>query len=157
MAVEQPLCAESGTATQVAPEPRAAPAAVGPWHVLIAEDVPSQQKLLMTMLKKAGHIVAAAGDGRQAVDLYRRQPFDIVLMDVQMPGMDGLEAIRSIRDHESRVGGHLPIVAVTAHALIGDEEKCRKAGADAYIRKPINLLEMMALLKTLVARGMERL
>lgn len=131
------------------------PGEVTAWRVLVVEDVPSQQKLLVTILKKAGHTVTAVAGGREAVDLVQQQPFDLVLMDIQMPGMNGLDATRAIRDREARTGGHLPIVAVTAHALNGDNEKCRSAGADAYMRKPINLVEMMALLKQIAARTRE--
>src|SRR5262245_45931317 len=153
MAAERPDDDGPACATEVETQPRAVPRASGPWRVLVAEDVPSQQKLLVTVLKKAGHAVTAASDGREAWGLYCSQPFDIALMDGQMPGMDGLDATRAIREHESRAGGHLPIVAVTAHALVNDEEKCRNAGVDAYLRKPLNLVEMMSVLKTIVAEN----
>lgn len=142
-------------ALRVAPAEKQIPGNVTAWRVLVVEDVPSQQKLLVTILKKAGHTVAAVAGGREAVDLVEQQPFDLVLMDIQMPGMNGLDATRAIRAREARNGGHLPIVAITAHALNGDDEKCRSAGADAYMRKPINLVEMMALLKQVAARTFE--
>jgi CheY-like chemotaxis protein len=133
------------------PEPRSeyaeAPVRPGIWRVLVVEDVPSQQKLLVTVLKKAGHSVATADNGADAVELVRREPFDIVLMDIQMPGMNGLDATRAIRQHEAQTGSHVTIVAVTAHALNGDAQKCIAAGTDAYLRKPINLVELMGLLK----------
>lgn len=125
----------------------ASPRAV--WRVLVVEDVPSQQKLLMTVLRKAGHVVCGADSGQQAVDLVCREDFDIVLMDIHLPGMDGLSATRAIRAHEAATGTHVTIVAVTAHALNGDAAKCLAAGTDAYLRKPVNLVELMRLLKTL--------
>jgi two-component system sensor histidine kinase/response regulator len=120
------------------------------WRVLVVEDVPSQQKLLVTILGKFGHTVFAADNGQEAIDLFRREAFDVILMDVQMPGMDGLDATRAIRAIEAEQGGHVPIVAVTAHALTEDASKCTAAGSDAYLRKPINLVELMTLLKRLI-------
>jgi CheY-like chemotaxis protein len=120
------------------------------WRVLVVEDVPSQQKLLVTILRKFGHSVIAADSGQRAIEIFQSQPFDVILMDVQMPGMDGLEATRTIRALEAQQGGHVPIVAITAHALLEDAAKCRAAGSDAYVRKPINLAELMALLKRLI-------
>jgi CheY-like chemotaxis protein len=146
--VEGPGC----TAAEAAPENDAVPPGEGRWRVMVVEDVPSQQKLLVTVLKKAGHQVTGADCGADAIDLFRRQPFDIVLMDVQMPGMNGLDAMRAIRAHETGTAKHVVIVAVTAHALPGDAERCLAAGADAYLRKPVRLVEMMGLLKQLVGR-----
>jgi CheY-like chemotaxis protein len=117
------------------------------WHVLVVEDVPSQQKLLVKVLSKLGHTVATADSGRDAIDLVEREPFDIVLMDVQMPGMSGLEAIRAIRARELSTEFHLPIIAVTAHVLNGDAEQCYAAGADAFVPKPINLVDLIAVLR----------
>lgn len=119
------------------------------WRILVVEDVPSQQKLLVKILSKSGHSVATADSGREAVDLAEREPFDIILMDLQMPGMSGLDAIRTIRTQETYSGGgHVAIVAVTAHVLSGDADLCYDAGADAYLPKPINLVDLMAVLKT---------
>lgn len=120
------------------------------WRVLVVEDVPSQQKLLSTVFRKAGHAVDTADNGRDAVSLATRDVFDVVLMDVQMPGMNGLDATRAIRADETQTGRHVLIVAVTAHALNGDDRKCLDAGADAYLQKPINLVELMALLRRLI-------
>jgi CheY-like chemotaxis protein len=128
----------------------AQPAVSAGWRVLVAEDIPSQQKLLATVLKKYGHTVHTADHGEAAIEVFRQEPLDIILMDVQMPGLNGLEAMRAIRAREVATGGHIPIVAVTAHALTGDPEKCFAAGADSYLRKPLNLAELMALLKGLI-------
>lgn len=116
------------------------------WHVLVVEDVPSLQKLLATVLRKAGHTVATAENGIEAVELTSRESFDAVLMDIQMPGMNGLDATRAIRAREADTGQHLPIIAVTAHALMGDAQACRDAGTDAYLRKPVNFAELMTIL-----------
>src|SRR5262249_43382721 len=137
-------------ATEVAPAPAAVPGAADRWRVLVVEDVPSQQKLLLTVLKKAGHLVRSADSGQQALEQFRQQSFDIILMDVQMPGMSGLDAMRAIRDSEKVTGAHVAIVAITAHALGGDEDRCLAAGADSYLRKPVRLVELMSLLKQLV-------
>jgi two-component system sensor histidine kinase/response regulator len=144
-AVATPLLAEEKP-------PQGTPAA---WRVLVVEDVPSQQKLLVTMLRKYGHAVVAVDNGQAAIDTFQREPFDIILMDVQMPGMDGLSATRAIRACEVEQGGHVPIVAITAHALGGDAEKCLAAGTDAYLRKPVNLVGLMALLERLIAESGE--
>jgi CheY-like chemotaxis protein len=142
------LAKSASSSPTLAPEPPAREPAG--WRVLVVEDVPSQQKLLVTMLGKYGHTAFAADDGQSAIDIVQREPFDIILMDVQMPGMDGLAATRAIRAYEAEHGGHVPIVAITAHALGGDAERCLAAGADAYLRKPVNLVELMALLKRLI-------
>jgi osomolarity two-component system sensor histidine kinase NIK1 len=142
----------ASAATEVAPDRSAPPGESGPWRVLVVEDVPSQQKLLVTVLKKAGHLVSTADSGQQALGAFRRQSFDIILMDVQMPEMSGLDAMRAIRESERETGTHVVIVAITAHALGGDEEKCRAAGADSYLRKPVRLVELMGLLKQLIGK-----
>lgn len=132
---------------EVNPADSIAERAPATWRILVVEDVPSQQKLLVKVLTKSGHSVATADSGRQAVDLVEREPFDIVLMDVQMPGMSGLEAIRVIRTRELSTGTHVAIIAVTAHVLNGDADQCYDAGADAYLPKPINLVDLLAVLK----------
>jgi len=153
MGSDRQLVEGSGcTAAEAAPETGTAPPDEGRWRVMVVEDVPSQQKLLMTVLQKAGHQVSGADSGAGAMDLFQKQPFDIVLMDVQMPGMNGLDAMRAIRACETGTEKHVVIVAVTAHALPGDAERCLAAGADAYLRKPVRLVEMMGLLKQLVER-----
>ncbi|HEX3152465.1 MAG TPA: response regulator [Gemmataceae bacterium] len=115
--------------------------ATRPLRVLLAEDNPINQKLAVRLLEKRGHTVVVAGNGCEAIDLVFGEravtPFDVVLMDVQMPEMDGLEATAAIRKHESTSGGHLPIVAMTAHAMKGDEDRCLACGMDAYIPKPV--------------------
>jgi CheY-like chemotaxis protein len=105
--------------------------------ILVAEDNAINQLLSRRLLEKMGHRVQVVGTGREAVQAVEQQRFDLVLMDIQMPDMDGLEATRSIRKAELRTGRHLPIVAMTAHAMEGDEERCLTSGMDGYIAKPI--------------------
>jgi CheY-like chemotaxis protein len=99
------------------------------------------------MLEKSGHQVALAGNGRQAVDALAQSEFDVVLMDVQMPEMDGFEATAEIRRREKISGAHMPIIAMTAHAMTGDRERCIAAGMDDYISKPIRADLLMDLLE----------
>jgi PAS domain S-box-containing protein len=106
-------------------------------RVLLVEDSLFNQKLGIALLEKRGHQVAVANNGREAVEIFFRQPFDRVLMDVQMPEMDGLEAMQVIRQREARIGSHVPIIAMTAQALSGDRERCLAAGMDEYLTKPI--------------------
>jgi len=112
-------------------------------HVLLAEDSPVNQRVATAMLEKWGHRVTVASNGRQAIAVFTKQLFDLVLMDVQMPEMDGLEATRSIRQHEQSSGGHVPIVALTAHAMKGDRQRCLSSGMDAYVTKPIRSKELL--------------
>lgn len=108
-------------------------------HVLLAEDSPVNQKLVMTVLQKRGYKVTLVENGLLAVQAAQAERFDCVLMDIQMPDMDGLEATRLIRLHEAATGqGHVPIIALTANAISGDAEKCLEAGMDFYLSKPVN-------------------
>jgi signal transduction histidine kinase/CheY-like chemotaxis protein len=115
-------------------------------HILLAEDNRVNQKLATALLQKAGHQVSLAVNGRDAVNKWREANFDLILMDVQMPEVDGFEATRQIRQQEQITGRHVPIVATTAHAMIGDRERCLQAGMDDYLSKPINRLELLAVL-----------
>jgi len=112
--------------------------------ILLAEDNPINQKVALISLQKWGHSVSLAKTGAEAVEAYRRQRFDLIFMDVQMPEMDGLETTRKIRKLEQKINKRTPIVAMTAHAMKGDKEKCLQAGMDDYLTKPIsndNLIE----------------
>lgn len=95
------------------------------------------QRLIVKLLEKRGHRVTLAGNGKEAVEALQKASFDVVLMDVQMPEMDGLEATAAIRMKENGTGTHIAIIAPTAHAMKGDREKCLGAGMDGYLTKPI--------------------
>ena len=120
-------------------------------RILLAEDHPVNQKVAQRMLERLGHSVLVVGDGRQAVEAHSRSEFDLILMDVQMPEMDGFEALAAIRDVERSTGRHLPIIALTAHAMKGDRERCLAAGFDDYLAKPIRQAALQSLLLTPVA------
>jgi CheY-like chemotaxis protein len=116
-------------------------------HILLAEDNAVNEKVACAILRKAGHTVEVARDGRQAVDLMAAKSFDVVLMDVQMPEMDGFEATAAIREMEKHTGARTPVIAMTAHALGGYKERCLEAGMDGYVTKPIRrelLLQTLA-------------
>jgi PAS domain S-box-containing protein len=106
--------------------------------ILLAEDSAVNQKLAVRLLEKQGHKVTVAANGHEALEALEQRPFDLVLMDVQMPDLDGLEATRRIRVHECKTGKHIPILAMTAFAMKGDEERCLEAGMDGYVAKPIS-------------------
>jgi signal transduction histidine kinase/ActR/RegA family two-component response regulator len=126
-------------------EPRpAASAQTAKVRVLLAEDNIINQKVATRMLERLGYDVIVAGDGRQALDLLENEAIDVVLMDVQMPELDGFEATRLIREREAAAGGHVPIVAMTAHAMAGDKERCLQAGMDGYVSKPVQKDELLA-------------
>lgn len=115
--------------------------------ILLADDVPINQELARIILEKAGHAVSVASNGLEAVELFKKGRFDIVLMDMQMPEMDGLQATRAIRALETGKGGHIPIIAMTANVQESDREKCREAGMDSFISKPLRrqtLTEMIS-------------
>ncbi len=116
-------------------------------RILLAEDNLVNQAVATRLLQKQGHSLVVASNGREALAHLARQPFDLVLMDIQMPEMDGISATRQIRDGEASTGVHMPIIAMTAHAMKGDRERCLAAGMDGYVSKPIspeNLKEQLA-------------
>jgi signal transduction histidine kinase/ActR/RegA family two-component response regulator len=115
-----------------------------PLHVLIAEDNVVNQRLTTRLLEKQGHKVTVVDNGLAALAILAQQPFDLVLMDVQMPEMDGLETTAAIRAQEQETGRHLPIIALTSHAMQGDQERCFAAGVDAYVSKPMKVDELYA-------------
>jgi two-component system, sensor histidine kinase and response regulator len=111
-------------------------------RVLLAEDNLVNQRLATAILTREGHEVTLASNGQEALDAWAENPFDLVLMDVQMPEMDGLEASRQIRLREQDTGAHIPIIAMTAHAMTGDRERCLAAGMDEYLSKPIRIRQL---------------
>lgn len=124
-------------------------------RVLLTEDNAVNQKLAVRLLEKRGHSVVVAGNGREALETLSREPVDIVLMDVQMPEMDGFEATRRIRERERTTGEHLPIIAMTAHAMKGDRERCLAEGMDGYISKPLRPGELYESVESLAAASRE--
>ena len=118
--------------------------------VLVAEDNPVNQKLAVRVLEKHGHSVLVAENGREALECLKQHQFDLVLMDLQMPVMDGFEATRLIRENEKSSGTHIPIIAVTAHALEGDRKKCLEAGMDGYITKPFKAPQLLEVIQHIV-------
>jgi CheY-like chemotaxis protein len=116
---------------------------VAPQNILLAEDGKANQKLAVGLLTKWGHQVTVAEDGQSVIQRWRNGSFDVILMDVQMPVLDGLAATQQIREFERTTGTHIPIIAMTAHALKGDREKCLASGMDDYISKPIRKSELL--------------
>ena len=147
-------CAFGAGASQgEASEPEAR-AGAGPLRILLAEDNPLNQKLMRYMLGNWGHTLKVAADGTEAVRMWAQGQFDIVLMDVQMPVMDGLRATAAIRERERQRGsGHIPIIAMTARALSGDREKCLEAGMDGYVAKPVRAELLEAEIFRLAPKG----
>jgi two-component system, sensor histidine kinase and response regulator len=129
----------SATEPDTHTEPPARPASL---CVLVAEDNPVNQRLAVRLLAKMGHQAVVVGNGREAVDALEHRRFECVLMDVQMPKLDGLEATRLWRECERFTGGHVPIIALTAHAMKGDRERCLEAGCDEYLAKPIRARDL---------------
>ena len=157
---ESGLLAAILTALQVAPmhEPAAPAVPVVPppasrLRVLLAEDNPVNQRLAVRLLEKQGHAVVVVGDGRQALAALEADTFDVVLMDVQMPEMDGLAATTTLRQREQASGAHIPVLAMTAYAMKGDRERCLEAGMDGYLSKPIQPSELWQALAEIAARS----
>jgi two-component system sensor histidine kinase/response regulator len=145
---------------RVSPRPGSAlaapPAEWRPLRILLAEDNLVNQRFAVRLLEKAGHRVVVAGDGREALALLGVEPpagpppFDLVLMDVQMPEMGGFEATARLRAREKASGGRLPVLALTAHAMKGDQERCLAAGMDGYVAKPVRPAELWQAIESVV-------
>ncbi len=126
---------------------------LGSLSILLAEDNAINQRLMERMLGRLNHAVTVAQDGLDALHAYEQGAFDVVLMDMQMPRMDGLEATRKIRDLERSRGQHIPIIALTAHALNASQQQCFEAGVDAYVTKPVRIEELLAVIGRCVGAG----
>jgi two-component system sensor histidine kinase/response regulator len=126
---------------------------LSPLHVLVAEDNMINQRYAVSVLEKEGYSTVVVNNGREALAALERESFDLMLMDLHMPEMDGFEATSSIRARERFTGRRMPIVAVTAHAMSGDREKCLAAGMDAHVSKPIRRAELIQVIASLATRG----
>lgn len=131
------------------------PESITSLRILLAEDGLVNQKVAVNLLEQRGHKVVVANNGRQALDILDSESFDLVLMDVQMPGMDGFEATAKIREQEKKSGAHIPIIAMTAHAMKGDRERCLEAGMDDYIAKPIRAMDLYKKVEAVIEGGYE--
>lgn len=140
---------EGTVAALVTSRPRPRAPAASPLRVLLAEDNVVNRRLAIRLLDKHGHQVSVAGNGKEVLSALAGQTFDVVLMDVQMPEMTGLEATALNRQTEEASGRHTPIIAMTAHAMKGDRERCLASGMDGYISKPIRSDELFHVLDTL--------
>jgi CheY-like chemotaxis protein len=118
--------------------------------ILLAEDNIINQKVATGLVENMGHSVRIAGDGTEVLSIMDTESFDVILMDVQMPNMDGFDATRTIREREKLSGAHIPIIAMTAYAMKGDREKCFEVGMDGYVSKPINVNELEQALDDLI-------
>lgn len=134
----------SGPGPRREPAPSSAPLPAG--RVLVVEDNEVNQRVLLRLLERLGQHTDVAADGLEALEATARRPYDLVLMDLQMPGMDGLAATRALREREAREGGRLRIVALTANAYAEDRERCRAAGMDGFLAKPVSLAQLRELL-----------
>jgi two-component system sensor histidine kinase/response regulator len=123
-----------------------------PLRILLADDNPVNQRVAQHMLQKAGHSALVVANGREALATLESESFDLVLMDVQMPEMDGFEATRAIRREEIQTGRHLPIIAMTAHAMKGDRERCLEAGMDDYVSKPIHKTKLLRAIQAVAGK-----
>jgi len=120
------------------------------FKILLAEDNAVNRKLAEALLRKRGVAYKTVQDGQAALEILENERFDLILMDVQMPRMDGLEATAQIREKERGTGAHIPIVAMTAHVMIGDRERCLEAGMDDYVSKPMRAKELYAVIDTVM-------
>jgi two-component system sensor histidine kinase/response regulator len=148
--LDAPESLELGNGRQPAVRAETLAPAAAKLRVLLAEDNAMNQRVATRLLERDGHVVTLCQNGREAVETWKREIFDLVLMDVSMPEMDGFAATAHIRERERRRGGHIPIVAMTAHAMKGDRERCLDAGMDDYLAKPIRPKELRTMLERII-------
>jgi PAS domain S-box-containing protein len=141
----------AGAKSAPAPPGVAAPGGPRSLRVLVVEDNEFNQELALSLLKKWGHSAVLAGNGKAALAAWEKEPFDLILMDVQMPEMDGFAVTKAIRAKERATNSHVPIIALTAHAMKGDRERCLAAGMDAYASKPIRAAELFEVITRLLS------
>ena len=141
-----------GRDTLISEAPQARPTPIRKLRLLVAEDNVVNQRLAAALLTRRGHDPVVVSNGSEAVDAWKREKFDAIFMDVQMPEMDGFEATTAIRQAEQETGGHIAIIAMTAHAMSGDRERCLKGGMDDYITKPISIKEVDRVLQQLAEK-----
>jgi CheY-like chemotaxis protein len=122
-------------------------------RILIAEDDPTVRQMMSTLLSRKRIDCTVVGDGLSAVEAWEESDYDFILMDVQMPVMDGLSATRMIRERESERGGHTIIIALTAYAMAGDRKRCLDAGMDEYMSKPIDFEQLFSLVDDYLQQG----
>jgi PAS domain S-box-containing protein len=146
----------SGATSVAAAQPSRPPAARGHLRILLVEDDDVSRLVAARLLERAGHAVMAAGNGRIALEALERERYDAIVMDVQMPELDGLETTAAIRAREASTGDHIPIIALTAYAMTGDQERCLQAGMDAYVTKPVRAPALLATIDRLVRQGSRR-
>ncbi len=120
-------------------------------RILLAEDNAVNQKLVTALLTRKGHTVVVVATGKAALEALRLEPFDLVLMDLQMPEMGGIQATQLLREREQENGGHIPIVAMTAHAMQGDRERCLTAGMDDYLTKPVQIHSLLGVIERMTS------
>jgi CheY-like chemotaxis protein len=152
-AVAASAASSSAPAVDLVPGPLAAGSARP--RLLVAEDDASIRELLGAMLRHGGLDFDCAVNGEEAVNMWGRERYDLILMDAQMPFVDGFKATRLIREQEKEKGGHVPIVALTAHAYQADQQKCLDAGMDAYVAKPIDFQKLFAVIKDLLGNNVK--
>jgi signal transduction histidine kinase/ActR/RegA family two-component response regulator len=146
--VAEAAAASATAALRALPKPAATDR---PLRILLTDDNVVNQRLAARLLEKQGHVVRVASNGREALEALTREAFDVALLDVQMPELDGFQATAQIRDGEKTAGGHLPIVAMTAHAMAGDRERCLAAGMDGYLAKPIDPITLAREIRRVLA------
>jgi CheY-like chemotaxis protein len=139
------------------PTPAGASNVLPPLRILLAEDGLVNQEVAVGLLEIAGHTVEVAHNGRQAVEAIKQEAFDLILMDLEMPEMDGFEATRLIREREEAMGERIPIIAMTAHAVSGFRDRCLATGMDGYVSKPIELKELLRVMQEVLQLRSETL